>query len=320
MTGLPDETIRHLRRALAWPEVGGERYLPIEPIGQGGMGVVYRAMDRVLGREVALKVLRPELADEALEERLRREARILARLEHPGIVPVHDAGVLADGRVYYVMKLVHGVRLDEFTRTATRGEALRLFLRLLDTIAFAHAQGIVHRDLKPSNIMVGSYGEVLVLDWGIARVLGAPDVADSVPAGDSVAAGAEPATRPGLVLGTPGFMAPEQARGENAGLDHRADIYALGRLLAEVATRGGRSRPLESIVGRATAPSPGDRYATAADLARDIVRLLDGGPVSAHREGSLERLGRLYQRYQTPILLVLAYLTMRLLFLVFRRL
>ena len=172
---LPRETSEHLRRVLSRPEPAGGRYEIREPVGQGGMGTVYRAYDRELEREVALKVLRPDLVDAEAAPRLEREARILARLEHPGIVPVHDAGTLSDGRVFYVMKLVRGEGLEEFASRATLTEILRLFLRVCETIGFAHARGVVHRDLKPSNIMVGAFGEVLVLDWGIARILKEPE-------------------------------------------------------------------------------------------------------------------------------------------------
>ena len=128
-----------------------------------------------LDRDVALKVLARRPRRRQAAARLEREAQILARLEHPGIVPVHDAGMLADGRVFYVMKLVRGERLEEARTGAPIAEALRLFLRVCETVGFAHAHGVVHRDLKPSNIMVGPFGEVLVLDWGIARVRRSPD-------------------------------------------------------------------------------------------------------------------------------------------------
>jgi serine/threonine-protein kinase len=315
MTSLPDDTVAHLRRLLGWPMVAGGRYQALDVVGQGGMGVVYRATDQVLGRDVALKVLRPDVADDTLADRLRREARILAHLEHPGVVPIHDAGVLEDGRVFYVMKLVRGVRLDEFTAGRTRGETLRLFVRLLDTIGFAHSQGVIHRDLKPSNIMVGAFGEVIVLDWGIARLLAAEEPARASRSREL--AGAEAVTSPGMVLGTPGFMAPEQAGGA-AAADQRADVFALGMILQVIALPGGVPRPLQSIIARATAKRPEERYPSVADLAAEVARFLDGGPVAAHRESVWERVGRLYFKYQTAILLVLAYLTLRLLFLVWR--
>jgi serine/threonine-protein kinase len=280
------------------------------------MATVYRASDRALGREVALKVLKPEASTGALAERLRREARILARLEHPGIVPLHDAGTLADGRVFYVMKLVRGVRLDEWAAAVVRSEVLRVFLRVCEAVGFAHARGVIHRDLKPANIMIGAFGEVLVLDWGIARITDeaeGAETADEVEQPDQAGG-----TAAGTILGTPGFMAPEQANGEVHLIDARTDVYALGTILEAIASREDNPRPLKAVWERATAMSPDHRYQNVEELAADVARYLDGLPVLAHRETLFERAGRLYTRYQTPIVLVLTYLTMRLLFLVAR--
>jgi len=321
MNRLSDGTLAHLRHILEWPEVPGDRYEVIEVVGQGGMGAVYRARDRALDREVALKVLRPEMASEALAERLRREARVLARLEHPGVVPIHDAGTLADGRVFYVMKLVRGARLDDFADGAGLTDVLRVFLRVCETVGFAHAHGVIHRDLKPANIMVGAFGEVLVLDWGIARVAGDVDVVgatDRTDRTDRTDTDKTGGTAAGTVLGTPGFMAPEQAQGEVSLVNERTDVYALGAILRAVAGRGKVPRPLASVWARACAADPAQRYATAAELAAEIARFLDARPVLAHRETIPERLGRLYTKYQTPIILVLTYLAMRLLFLATR--
>ena len=138
---LPESTVDHLRQALRDTSPDGGRYELGEPVGQGGMGTVYRAFDGTLEREVAVKVLRPGMTDPGTTARLEREARILARLEHPGIVPVHDAGILPDGRIYYVMKLVRGERLERVAPAARLAERLRLFLRICETVAFAHAQG-----------------------------------------------------------------------------------------------------------------------------------------------------------------------------------
>ncbi len=317
MSELSDATLGHLRQVLEHPEIPGGRYVIAEVLGEGGMGIVYRARDEVLGRSVALKVLRPDVSGPGLAERLAREARILARLEHPGIVPVHDAGELSDGRGYYVMKLVRGERLDTLARARPLREVLRVFLRVCETVGFAHAQGIIHRDLKPANIMVGAFGEVLVLDWGIARVLSAPE---PPPGGEGPATpetAAAEVTAAGTVLGTPGFMAPEQAQGALDRIDARTDVHALGAILGTLAGDSA-PRPLISIRARATSPAPEARYASAAELAADVARLMDGLPVLAHRETVAERLGRLYLRYQTPIILVLSYLAMRLLFLLWR--
>ncbi|HEU4955438.1 MAG TPA: serine/threonine-protein kinase [Gemmatimonadales bacterium] len=325
---LPESTVDRLRQALRETSPEGERYELREPVGQGGMGTVYRAFDRTLEREVAIKVLRPGVGDPGTAARLEREARILARLEHPGIVPVHDAGTLPDGRIYYVMKLVRGERMERVAQAVPTSELLRLFLRICETVGFAHAQGIVHRDLKPSNVMVGSFGEVLVLDWGIARVTRDPE-ADG-RAGPTPEARAEaprrdadsPHTAPGTVLGTPGFMAPEQAQGWHHLVDARTDVYALGailRALVQPEPAAGRApRALVSIWSRAMAAEPDQRYESAAALAADVARYLDGEPVQAHRESAVERAGRFFRKYQTAIVLVLTYLLIRFLFLAAR--
>ena len=170
--------VDHLRGLTDWPDLTGTRYEIRHIIGRGGMGTVYLGLDHALEREVAIKVLSVE--DQGRAERLAREARILARMEHPGIMPVHDYGVLGEGRPYYVMKYVRGARLDEYAATpAELHERLRIFLRICETVAFAHAAGVIHRDLKPENVMIGAFGEVLVLDWGAACVLSDADQCDA---------------------------------------------------------------------------------------------------------------------------------------------
>ncbi|MFO0838560.1 MAG: serine/threonine-protein kinase [Phycisphaerae bacterium] len=169
---ISDSAINHLRRVAQWPDMSQTRYELIEMIGRGGMGEVYLVRDRELGREVAMKVLRDMAVDPKADERLRREARVMSGLEHPGIVPLHDAGRLPDGRAYYVMKRVRGRRLDQVVSDQLPlAERLRLFQQICETVAFAHARGVIHRDLKPQNVMVGEFGEVLVLDWGAAKLL-----------------------------------------------------------------------------------------------------------------------------------------------------
>jgi serine/threonine protein kinase len=289
------------------------------------MGTVYRAFDRTLEREVAVKVLRSGLGDPAAAARLGREARILARLEHPGLVPVHDAGLLPDGRVFYVMKLVRGERLEQVARSVSSADLLRLFLRICDTVGFAHALGVIHRDLKPSNVMVGPFGEVLVLDWGIARLTREPATGATAEPAEAapLASISDPAdTAPGTVLGTPGFMAPEQAQGRHDLVDARTDVFALGAILRALLRpepgSGQVAPPLVSIWSRAMAPEPEQRYPSAAALAADVTRYLDGEPVAAHRESMVERAGRVFRKYQTAIVLVLTYLLIRFLFLAAR--
>lgn len=284
------------------------RYALSEVIGRGGMGVVWRARDQQLERDVAIKVLAEHVDGEAIAMRLGREARILARLEHPGIVAVHDSGVLDDGRPWYVMRMVRGARLDEAaSHFATVGDVLRVMLRLVETIAFAHAQGVLHRDLTPRNVMLGPFGEVLVLDWGVAREAGTDFTGD---ASNARASDAED-TGHGTVLGTPGYMAPEQAMGLTA--DERSDVHGLGAVLRDLLAARPESTPpaLAAIVARAMAGEPGARYATALELRDDLGRYLDGARVAAYRERPWEAIIRVSRPYRAVILLVLAYLAMR---------
>src|SRR5216683_3592012 len=172
MKFLSDKAVDRLRQTANTPDVSGTRYQLLERVARGGMGTVYAALDEALERRVALKVLDVPVADDDFARRLNREARVLARLEHPGIVPVHDVGTLSDGRVFYTMKFVEGHRLDKHIESvASTPDRLRIFLRICDAVAFAHARGVLHRDLKPANIMVGPFGEVLVMDWGLAKLL-----------------------------------------------------------------------------------------------------------------------------------------------------
>jgi serine/threonine protein kinase len=287
---LPDTALARLQSVANWPEFGGDRYTILDEIGRGGMGAVYLAFDTRLQREVAIKVSNG-LLEADVERRLNGEARILAGLEHPGIVPVHDTGRLADGRLFYVMKRVRGATLTQSSeRMTTLSERLGVFERICDAVNFAHARGVIHRDLKPDNVMIGEFGEVLVMDFGLAR------------------AAAETYER-GAVLGTRGFMAPEQEQGQD--VDARADVYALGAILLWLCEGLTVPRPLRSICGRAMAEAPGDRYETAAALAADVARYRAGQAVEAHRESWMERMARFGRTYRAAILLVLAYIVMR---------
>ena len=324
MNTLSDSALRRLRDAADAPDLTGTKYEIVDRIGQGGMGTVYRARDRELGREIALKVVRlPEGAPD-IGARMMREARTLARLEHPGIVPVHDVGTLVDGRVFYAMKLVRGAPLHELSATGL-ADRLRIVERVCEAAAFAHAHGVIHRDLKPQNVMVGPFGEVLVMDWGVAKIVGDATLSlgiDSFPGTDDQA---EPSTGHGVVLGTPGYMAPEQAAGDPLLVDARADVYAIGAILRDLCgdntvaagrhASGEVPRPLAAIIRRAMAPEPGDRYPDVTALARDVAAFRAGDRVSAYAENVLERARRLAIRHSTPIMLVLAYLLMRLTFL-----
>lgn len=301
---ISDAALRHLRQVADLPDLSSTRYELVEPLGRGGMGAVYRVRDTALDREVAMKVLAGAALDES-RARLEQEARILARLEHPGIVPVHDVGTLPDGRLFYVMKLVKGHRLDAVAQRASSvPERVRLIIRVADAVAFAHAHGVVHRDLSPANIMVGTYGEVLVVDWGLAQM-----------ADPERSTGCAP-----VVAGTPGFIAPEQAEGRATAA---SDVFSLGATLRWwiAPERGGPARvprPLASVVERATARDHSRRYPTAAAFAADLAAYLDGEHVAAHRETAGERLMRFAKRYRVAILLVVGYLLMRIALLVAR--
>ena len=311
---LSDATLARLAEVMEAPDLAGTKYELRGRVGRGGMGTVWRAYDRELGREVALKVMNGPDPRPGGEARLRTEAQVLARLEHPGLVPVHDLGTLPDGRLFYAMKLVRGRRLDEHVRDLRSAAArLRVFERICEAVAFAHAHGVIHRDLKPPNVMVGPFGEVLVLDWGVAKVLAdaEPAVVPAVdpPAARGVDVDAATLTAAGTVLGTPGYMAPEQARGESA-VGVAADVYALGALLCFLAGEDP-PRALAAVIARARAPRPEDRYPAVGALQEDIARFLSDLPVSAYAERPLERARRLAAKYRAPLVLVLAYLVMR---------
>ena len=323
MSGLRDSAVGRLRQVACLPEFRTDRYELLDEIGRGGMGTVYSANDRELGREVAIKIPNG-LETSGLEQRLQREARVLARLEHPGIVPIHDAGRLADGRLFYVMKRVRGHTLREHLPSIPDlAERLRVFERICEPVAFAHAAGVIHRDLKPDNVMLGAFGEVMVMDWGVAKQLGAPaDDATAISASRP-----DDTTQAGTVIGTPGFMPPEQARGGGGEVDVRADVFSLGAILYLLLTahepsgdgdptsslRGRRdiAKPLRAICTRALHPEPSGRYASVTALSDDVARFRSGQSVSAHRETPFEHLARVARTYHVAILLVLGYIMMR---------
>ena len=250
---LADHVLTHLQAVACWPEFTSDRYTVVAEIGRGGMGSVYLARDEALGRDVAIKAANA-VASSDVERRVRNEARILASLEHPGIVPIHDVGRLADGRLFYVMQRVRGDTLLARLQTLPHlSDRLRIFERICEPVAFAHAHGVIHRDLKPENVMLGAFGEVLVMDWGIAKIVG-DSPADGEPPSITAPAPAQGLTDAGTVLGTRGFMAPEQASGAVADVDARADVYGLGALLFTVLTgachqaRQTRRSPRSSVI------------------------------------------------------------------------
>ena len=320
MKWISDDKLNHLQAIVGNPDFSSTNYTFVKELGRGGMGTVYLAEDRELDRLVAIKVLNTSEVTDDLRDRMIREAQIIARLEHPGIVPVHDVGTLPGGRVFYAMKYVRGSRLDEYAaQNSSLRDRLRKFQAACDAVAFAHAHGVIHRDLKPQNIMIGSFGEVLVLDWGVAKIR--PTFLKPQMNTDSHGLICEPPcqsvaeTMDGTVIGTRDYMSPEQARGEIDQLDERSDIYSLGAVLQLLLKDQPEvSKSAKAICAKALAPAKESRYASALELSADIGRLLDAEPVSAYRENALEKVSRWVSKNRFLLLLVLAYLLMRIFF------
>jgi serine/threonine protein kinase/WD40 repeat protein len=312
--------------------IGRDRYEIVEQLGRGAIGRVYLGVDRLLDRQVAIKEL--VAGDASAAERFVREAKITARLQHPGVAPIHDLGRTPDGTAFYAMKLVEGRTLqaviDDQKTTRERMALLPNLLAIAETVAFAHGKRIIHRDLKPLNVIVGDFGETVVVDWGLAKELGTPEL--EMPA-TSGPAGAEGSTVIGQVIGTPAFMPPEQARGEP--VDERADVYAIGaiaytmlsgarphqgtssdeiiRLVKQGPPRPldervpGLPRDLRAIVARAMAPEARDRYATARELADELRRFQTGQLVESHRYSTWELVTRFLWRYKAIVATSVAF-------------
>ena len=289
----------------SWSDDPG-RYEQITEHARGGLGRVVRAIDHRLRRTVAVKQLLRH--DEGHEQRFVREALITARLQHPGIVPVHEAGRWPNGEPYYVMKLVEGRTLKELIASAaTLRDRLALLpnvVAIADAIAYAHSERVIHRDVKPANVVVGSFGETVVVDWGLALASPGFAGARSGPEGTAEPIDRREEQTDGAIVGTPAYMPPEQARGE--AVDERADVYALGAVLYELLagaapysdsdTRdvlarviAGPPRPLSrrvprelvGIVARAMARAREDRYPDARAFAEDLRRFQTGKLVRA---------------------------------------
>jgi tetratricopeptide (TPR) repeat protein/tRNA A-37 threonylcarbamoyl transferase component Bud32 len=321
------------------PPPYSQRYVGLRFHARGGMGEVWIAEDRALGRSVALKRLRKKRAEQ--RERFMAEAQITGQLEHPGVVPVHDLGADEEGQPFYIMPFVQGRTLQAAIAEYHAGDApggtprevqrrrlLQVFVRVCETVAYAHSRGVIHRDLKPDNIMLGPYGEALLLDWGLAKVLGQPDRPGEMSSAVHLAysPGGSSHTEDGAVIGAPPYMAPEVAEGRGTQADARTDVYLLGATLYEVLTgrppRQGHSRSeiieqartvppvpprsvnravpraLEAICLKAMARRMEDRYATALALAEDVQRYLAGEVVSAYREGLPARAWRWAKRHR----------------------
>jgi serine/threonine protein kinase len=323
----------------------GERFDVVQVHAQGGLGVVFLARDHEIDRTVALKQIKSQWADdEDSRARFLLEARITGRLEHPGIVPIYALGADATGRPYYAMRLIRGESLlevlDRFHATDVAGKLnermpelrklLQRFVDVCNAVDYAHSKGVIHRDLKPSNIMVGKYGETLVVDWGLAKVIGSDeDVALTTRmVRQPESEGGATTTRVGTTIGTPAYMSPEQAAGRNDELGPPTDIYSLGATLYHLLTgelphaddddmgvliaraEHGKvippnvpapwlPRPLASICMKALAQAPEGRYVSARALSDDIERWLGDEPVRAHRESLSERVYRWTRNHRT---------------------
>jgi tRNA A-37 threonylcarbamoyl transferase component Bud32 len=333
----------------------GERFDIQQVHAQGGLGVVFLARDHEIDRTVALKQIKSQWADdEDSRARFLLEARITGRLEHPGIVPIYAAGSDATGRPYYAMRLIRGESLLEVIDRfhGPRGAAvnprqrlpelrklLQRFVDVCNAVDYAHSKGVIHRDLKPSNIMVGKYGETLVVDWGLAKVIGSDeDVALTTRMVRSPETDGGTSTRIGITIGTPAYMSPEQAAGRNDELGPATDVYSLGATLYHLLTgelphandddvgvmlarkeHGAivpprlrapwLPKPLSSVCMRALATTPDSRYASARALSDDIERWLADEPVRAHREGWGELAFRWMRNHRTlATSLVVGYL------------
>ena len=317
----------------------GVRFRVLRPHARGGLGEVFVALDAELNREVALKEILDHHADDPVSRgRFLLEAEITGGLEHPGIVPVYGLGTYADGRPYYAMRFIKGdslkaaiaafhadvaLKSDPGGRSLALSKLLRRFLDVCNAIDYAHSRGVLHRDIKPGNVIVGRYGETLVIDWGLAKPTGRREPGSS---GDErtlapVASGGTAETQAGTLMGTPGYASPEQAAGDIARLGPRSDVFSLGATLYSLLTGGapvsksdasaavpaapsqgdirpprslepGIDRGLEAVCLKALANRPEDRYPTARALAEDVERWLADEPVTARREPLAQRARR----------------------------
>jgi hypothetical protein len=321
ITGENDEPQQD--RATSYDTLVAGRYLIGRRIGKGGMGEVMAARDEQVGRDVAIKRMRAAKPSERAIARFLREASVQGRLEHPAIVPVHEIGRDDDSLPFFVMKKVQGTPLAalvSYRDEPTRQRMLRAFVDVCLAVEFAHVRGIVHRDLKPDNIMLGDFGEVYILDWGVAKIVGEQEDFSDVDSGSG-----EHGTKAGTAIGTPGYMSPEQVRGL-AEIDGRADIYTLGCLLYEIlagealhprgfhglesAVLGLDARPsqrghdvppeLDALCAAATEKDRDQRIKSARELGESVQRYLDGDrDVALRRQLARDHLARGREHFES---------------------
>jgi serine/threonine protein kinase len=322
----------------------GQRFRVLRPHAQGGLGAVFVALDTELHREVALKQILDDHADDpASRQRFLVEAEITGGLEHPGIVPVYGLGTYGGGRPYYAMRFIRGdslkgaierfhadaaVQTDPGRRSLELRRLLRRFTDVCNAIDYAHSRGVLHRDIKPGNVMVGKYGETLIVDWGLAKAAGHSDPGSGERTLRPTSASGSAETLPGSALGTPAYMSPEQAEGALDRLGPRSDVYSLGATLYCLLTgrppfagepgevlrvvQQGDVRPpraivptidraLEAVCLKAMALRPEDRHGSCSALAEDIERWMADEPVSAWREPLSARARRWARHHRTGV-------------------
>ena len=332
------------------PSLSTTRYRPLHFHARGGMGEIWLAHDERIGRRVAIKKLRA--GRDSQQARFLIEAQITGQLEHPSIVPLHDLGTDDAGQPFYVMKFIQGRKLKDAIASFHADHAaadlsddlefrrlLETFVSVCNVVAYAHHKGVLHRDIKPDNVMLGPYGETLVVDWGLAKLIGQPD--ELRESGVRLGGSGSTATQDGAIVGSPYYMSPEGAEGRPEAVDQSSDVYLLGATLYEILTarppRQGASswelvdlalhsqpvppcrvnpripRALDAICMKAMAFRKENQYLTPLAVAEDVERYLAGTPTVAYKEPLLARAGRWMRRHRRSLLQAVAALCVLLL-------